>query len=88
MRKSPKFYPELVERAVRLEFEAKNQFPSQWAAIESIAGKIGCTAQTLWRRVRQGELQQLADLVLFLCSDSASSITGAALPVDGGWTAR
>lgn len=34
------------------------------------------------------ELQQLADLVLFLCSDSASSMTGAAIPVDGGWTAR
>ena len=34
------------------------------------------------------ELQQLADLVLFLCSDNASSITGAALPIEGGWTAR
>lgn len=34
------------------------------------------------------ELQQLADLVLFLCSDSASGITGAALPMEGGWTAR
>ncbi len=34
------------------------------------------------------ELQQLADLVLFLCSDSAASITGAALPIEGGWTAR
>ncbi|AKJ27567.1 3-hydroxybutyrate dehydrogenase [Caldimonas brevitalea] len=33
-------------------------------------------------------LQELADLVLFLCSDSAISITGAALPMDGGWTAR
>ena len=34
------------------------------------------------------ELQQLAALVLFLCSDSAGSITGAALPIEGGWTAR
>jgi 3-hydroxybutyrate dehydrogenase len=34
------------------------------------------------------ELQQLAELVLFLCSDSAASITGAALPIEGGWTAR
>lgn len=34
------------------------------------------------------ELQQLADLVLFLCSDGAASITGVALPMDGGWTAR
>ncbi|WKB56191.1 3-hydroxybutyrate dehydrogenase [Eleftheria terrae] len=32
--------------------------------------------------------QELADLVLFLCSDSAASITGAALTMDGGWTAR
>jgi 3-hydroxybutyrate dehydrogenase len=34
------------------------------------------------------ELQQLADLVLFLCSDSGASITGASLPIEGGWTAR
>jgi len=34
------------------------------------------------------ELQQLAALVLFLCSDSAASITGASLPIEGGWTAR
>jgi transposase len=55
MRKSPKFSPEVVERAVRMVFEAKDQYPSQWAAIESIATKIGCTAETLRRWVRQGE---------------------------------
>jgi 3-hydroxybutyrate dehydrogenase len=33
-------------------------------------------------------LEELAQVVLFLCSDAATSITGAALPVDGGWTAR
>jgi transposase len=55
MRKSPKFSPEVVERAVRMVFGAKDQYPSQWAAIESIAGKIGCTAETLRRWVRQGE---------------------------------
>ena len=55
MRKSPKFSPEVVQRAVRMVFEAKDQYPSQWAAIESIAGKIGCTAETLRRWVRQGE---------------------------------
>jgi transposase len=58
MRKSPKFSPEVVERAVRMVFEAKDQYPSQWAAIESIAGKIGCTAETLRRWVRQGERNQ------------------------------
>jgi transposase len=36
-------------------FDAKDQYPSQWAAIESVAGKIGCTAETLRRWVRQGE---------------------------------
>jgi len=55
MRKSPKFSPEVVDRAVRMVFDAKDQYPSQWAAIESIAGKIGCTAETLRRWVRQDE---------------------------------
>ena len=55
MRKSPKFSPEVQERAVRTVFDAKDQYASQWAAIESIAGKIGCTAETLRKWVRQGE---------------------------------
>ena len=55
MRKSPKYSPEVIERAVRMVFEAKDQYPSQWAAIESIASKIGCTAETLRKWVRQGE---------------------------------
>lgn len=54
MRKS-KFSPEVVERAVRMVFDGKEQYPSQWAAIESIAAKIGCTPETLRRWVRQGE---------------------------------
>ena len=55
MRKSPKYSPEVIERAVRMVFDAKDQYPSQWAAIESISGKIGCTAETLRKWVRQGE---------------------------------
>ena len=55
MRTSPKFSPEVMERAVRMIFDAKDQYPSQWAAIESISSKIGCTAETLRRWVRQGE---------------------------------
>jgi transposase len=58
MRKSSKFSPEVIERAVRMVFEAKDQYPSQWAAIESIAGKIGCTTETLRRWVRQVERDQ------------------------------
>jgi 3-hydroxybutyrate dehydrogenase len=34
------------------------------------------------------EVEELGALAVFLCSDAARSITGAALPVDGGWTAR
>ncbi|MDP3493480.1 MAG: IS3 family transposase [Hyphomonadaceae bacterium] len=54
MRKS-KFSPEVQERAMRMVFDAKDQYASQWAAIESIATKIGCTPETLRRWVRQGE---------------------------------
>lgn len=53
--KSPKFSAEVIERAVRMVYEAKEQYPSQWAAIKSIAGKIGCTSETLRKWVRQGE---------------------------------
>ena len=55
MKKSVKFSPEVQERAVRLVVEARGQHDSQWAAIESIAGKIGCTAETLRRWVRRHE---------------------------------
>ena len=54
-KKSTRYSPEVMERAVRLVFESREQYESQWAAIESIAGKIGCTAETLRRWVRQQE---------------------------------
>jgi transposase len=75
MRKSPKLSPEVVERAVRMVFEGKDQYPSQWAAIESIAGKIGCTAETLRRWVRQTERDQgLRDVLERLPTQPASRI--------------
>lgn len=55
MRKSPKFSPEVIEPAVRMVFDAKDQYRSQWAAIGSITSKIGCTDETLRKWVRQGE---------------------------------
>ena len=53
--KSPRFSPEVRERAVRMVFEHRSEHTSQWAAIASIAAKIGCTAQTLSNWVRQAE---------------------------------
>jgi transposase len=48
-----KFSPEFRERAVRMIDEHRADFKSECAAMTSIAGKIGCTAETL-RRVRDG----------------------------------
>ena len=55
MKKTEKYSPEVIERAVRLVAEVKEQHASEWAAIVSIAAKIGCTAETLRRWVRRHE---------------------------------
>jgi transposase len=47
--------PEVRERAVRMVFEHREPYESQWAAITSIAEKIGCAAETLRGWVRQAE---------------------------------
>ena len=55
MKTSTNFSPEVRERAVRMVREHQGEHESQWAAIGSIATKIGCTAETLRRWVRQAE---------------------------------
>jgi transposase len=50
-----KLCPELRDRAVRMVLEHAQDYPSQWAAIRSIAEKVGCTSETLRRWVRQAE---------------------------------
>jgi transposase len=53
--RSPRFSAEVRERAVRMVQEHRGEHASQWAAIVSIAAKIGCTAETLRRWVSQAE---------------------------------
>lgn len=55
MSRANRYSPEVRERAVRLVREAQAEHSSQWAAIQSIAAKIGCTHETLRRWVRQSE---------------------------------
>ena len=52
---SNRFSPEIRQRAVRMVLEHGGDHASQWAAIGSIAAKIGCTAETLRTWVRQAE---------------------------------
>lgn len=52
MTKNTRFSPEVRQRAVRMVLESQHEYPSQWAAIQSIAQKIGCPPETLriWLR--------------------------------------
>ena len=54
----PNYSPEVRERAVRMVLEQTKEHSSQWAAIASIAPKIGCTPQTLLDWVRRVERDQ------------------------------
>ena len=58
MNRATRYSPEIRERAVRMVFEHQAEYDSQWAAMNSIAGKIGCTAETLRKWVRRAERDQ------------------------------
>ena len=55
MARPNRYSPEMRERAVRMVQEHGTEYASQWAAIVSIAAKLGCTAETLRSWVRQAE---------------------------------
>ncbi len=74
-----------------------------WTRTELIEPQIAAKAEALGVDVEEGgrqllaekqpsrqfvTVEQLGQLVLFLCSDAAAQITGTAIPVDGGWTAQ
>ncbi len=56
MNKTNKFSPEVRERAVRMVQEHRGEYPSLWAAVESIAPKIGCVPQTLLGWIQRQEI--------------------------------
>ena len=55
MNKSNQYSPEVRERSVRMVQEHRGEYPSLWAAVESIAAKVGCASQTLLEWVKRAE---------------------------------
>ncbi len=58
MSKASRYSPEFRQRAVHLFKEQQIHHQSKWAALNAIAGKVGCTAETLRKWVKQDEIDQ------------------------------
>jgi transposase len=56
--KLKRYSPKFRERAVRMLLDQQKEYNSQWAAMRSITEKVGCTAETLCKWVRQTEINQ------------------------------
>jgi transposase len=57
-KRTPPYSPEVRARAVRMVLDHQGEHASQWAAVNSIAAKIGCSGETLRNWVRQSERDQ------------------------------
>lgn len=57
MKTGKRFSPEIRERSVRMVFDQEREYSSKWACIESIAGKVGCSSQTLKGWVAKAEVE-------------------------------
>ena len=55
MARTSRFSPEIRDRAVRMVLEHRSEYETKWAAIQSIAEKIGCSAESLRKWVAQAE---------------------------------
>ena len=55
MTRTKRYSPEVRERAVRLVFEQEREYASRWAAVRSIAEKVGCSAEALRKWIQQAE---------------------------------
>ena len=58
MKTTNKYSPEIRERGVQMVYDHQDEYDTQRAAIQSIAGKLGCSAETLRKWVRQSEINQ------------------------------
>jgi 3-hydroxybutyrate dehydrogenase len=72
-------------RTPLVEGQIESQAKTHGLAREAVVRDVILAAQPTKRFI---EVEEVAALAVFLCSESARSITGAAIPIDGGWTAR